>query len=301
MKWAGLGIAIVMVGLVGLELWPLEVKRTTAVEDKSQVSDLCQDYLAKHDYKPDRVVILLHGFTNCPKQFVPLAQKLYMSGDNVYIPRLPYHGYTDRLSSEIAKLDADKLAQSVTDSIEVAGKWGNKTVVVGLSGGAVMAGWAGQNVDGIDKVVLIAPNFAYWDRPLWIRKLNIVALLTLPNLWVWWDDKTKDQIPGPQYAYPRFSSRAVGQIFKMGYVTTTQAREVPPKTLDFTLVLTEGDKAISRQAAVDVLNLWSKNGTKTEVYEFPKELNLPHDMIDVNQPNQRTDVVYAKLMELVRD
>jgi len=39
-----------------------------------------------------RVIVLLHGLTDSPRQFERLAYLLYADGNNVYVPRLPEHG-----------------------------------------------------------------------------------------------------------------------------------------------------------------------------------------------------------------
>ena len=52
----------------------------------------CASRLLTHGEKTDVVVVLIHGLTNCPKQFVDLGEEIYDRGANVLILRMPYHG-----------------------------------------------------------------------------------------------------------------------------------------------------------------------------------------------------------------
>ncbi|HEU4333668.1 MAG TPA: hypothetical protein VFT32_04175, partial [Candidatus Eisenbacteria bacterium] len=70
--------------------------RVRAGED-STVNGDCLPRLLTHGGKTERAVVLLHGFTNCPKQFDSLAAILYARGFNVYLPRMPRHGLADRM------------------------------------------------------------------------------------------------------------------------------------------------------------------------------------------------------------
>ena len=43
-----------------------------------------------------------------------------------------------------------------------------------------------------------------------------------------------------------------------------------------------------------------KNPGRVSIYEFPKALGIPHDMIDPNQPDAKTQITYPKVLELLR-
>mgnify|MGYP001818337677 CR=1 FL=1 len=46
--------------------------------------------------------------------------------------------------------------------------------------------------------------------------LDLAAILSLPNFFVWWDPATKADRPGPDYAYPGFATTAVGGLMRLG-------------------------------------------------------------------------------------
>jgi carboxylesterase len=43
-----------------------------------------------------------------------------------------------------------------------------------------------------------------------------------------------------------------------------------------------------------------KNPGRVSFYEFPKALGIPHDMIDPNQPDAKTQITYPKVLEFLR-
>jgi hypothetical protein len=48
-----------------------------------------------------------------------------------------------------------------------------------------------------------------------------------------------------------------------------------------------------------VIKTWQARQANLTTFEFDADLELPHDLIDPNQPAQRIDVVYPRLIELV--
>ena len=64
--------------------------------------------LRDHGHRSPRAVVLIHGFTDSPKQFADLADSLYARGDNVLVPRLPHHSERGKNVSELARLTASE-------------------------------------------------------------------------------------------------------------------------------------------------------------------------------------------------
>jgi hypothetical protein len=44
----------------------------------------------------------------------------------------------------------------------------------------------------------------------------------------------------------------------------------------------------------------AKNPMRGSIYEFPEALGVPHDMIDPNQPDAKTQITYPKVLDLLR-
>src|SRR5579859_6039497 len=70
---------------------------------------LCHTQLLTHGQKTERVIAFIHGYTNCPMQFAPLAEAFYQRGYNTLTVLMPHHGLTDRLTDEHRRLTAEEL------------------------------------------------------------------------------------------------------------------------------------------------------------------------------------------------
>ena len=93
--------------------------------------------------------MLFHGLTNCPQQFDEFAQLLHARGDNVYVPRLPYHGDTNRLTRAIGNITvADIEARGDRSGAARRAVSATRVNALGLSLGATMALWLAQTGGG---------------------------------------------------------------------------------------------------------------------------------------------------------
>jgi alpha-beta hydrolase superfamily lysophospholipase len=86
----------------------IEIAKGLQDLDGPNVNPVCHTRLYTHGRQTERALVLLHGFTNCPRQFDDLGKDFFARGWNVLIPRYPRHGYTDRLNTAIAELPADR-------------------------------------------------------------------------------------------------------------------------------------------------------------------------------------------------
>src|SRR5215472_6197300 len=65
--------------------------RVQAREEADQtLNPVCRSKLYTHGNKKERVIVLMHGMTNCPQQFVDFAPKFFEQGYNVLVPRMPH-------------------------------------------------------------------------------------------------------------------------------------------------------------------------------------------------------------------
>lgn len=267
------------------------------------VNSVCEARLLTHGEKTERVVILLHGFTNCPQMWVKFGEELFATGSNVLIPRLPRHGLADRLTRSLAHLTGDELRTCVEDAAQEASELGRKVTVAGLSLGAVLAAHLAIKSDLVDRSVMIAPLFAAPGMPIPVSDaLGFAAEHLLPNLFIWWDREKKADIVGPPYAYPRFATRGYAAMLQLGDQVRRAAKDRPPKVRDLRVVINAADPAVNNQATEDLVRTWRGHGSEVQVHVFPKEMGLLHDLIDPTQLQQRTDVVYPVLRDwMTRD
>jgi esterase/lipase len=264
------------------------------------VSTECRSILLEHGHRTGRVILFFHGITNCPMQFAALGQRLYERGVNVYIPRLPHHGLADRMTTDLANLDATELARFAGRELELAGGLGDTVVVCGLSLGAVLTAYLAQHRPEVSLAVPIAPLLGPAMAPAWAARPLTRAALVLPNRFVWWDAKKREDLPGPKRVYPRFATRAMAETMRLGALVVDDAAQSAPVGRQIVMVTVGGDPAVNNQANAALVRAWqARGGDRISAYEFPRSLHLGHDVIDPDQPYQRIGVVYPILEKIL--
>ncbi len=312
---------IILLLLAWLLFWPVDMKdiSTTRImqalnyedaidmvgvverKDDASINPVCKTKLLTHGQQTERVVVLFHGFTNCPKQFELLGKQLFDLGYNVYIPRLPYHGLEDRMNTEFEKLNAADLWATTNESINIAVGLGKHVSIAGLSSSGVAVGLAAQNRTDVDLAMVIAPSLGSYDIPAWATPPFRNVILRIPNWYRWWDDVEKDVLEGPGYVYPRYSTRAFGEVVRLGSKLLQESERLPLSAKKVIVVTTAADKAINRDLLQELVKNWeARMPTVVTEYEFPLELKITHDMIDPNQPDQHIDQVYPELIKLLQ-
>ncbi len=100
--------------------------------------------MLSHGEQTARSIVLFHGLTACPFQYHELAQLYFDEGYNVYVPRLPYHGYVDRTGNHLADLTAENLFAVMDPALDLAAGLGDEVTMAGLSLGGNVAAAGGQ-------------------------------------------------------------------------------------------------------------------------------------------------------------
>src|SRR6266540_2041743 len=279
------------------------VKALQDEDNRDLVRDVCITKLYDHGTQAEHVIILLHGFTNCPEQFNELGRQYYESGYNVFIPRMPYHGLTDRLTEELVKLTAENLAAFGDTVIDIAHGLGKKITVMGISGSGTLVAWLAQNRADIDFAFAIAPLFGLAFIPPSFTKLFERLALLLPNFFLWWDPRTKGDNPySIYYAYPRYPTRALVEIIRLGMITRAQAEKSPPAAENIIIVMNESEPAVSNAEILKLLESWKRHGkTYLSEYYFEKNMKLPHDIITPGTPGVLIGDVHPRLIAVVKD
>lgn len=265
----------------------------------SLVNPLCRTRLLTHGEKAPRAIVLFHGFTNCPRQFDRLGLQFARLGFNVLIPRQPRHGLRDRMTTALGTLTAEDWAATAEEAIDIAHGLGDRVSVAGLSTSGIVVGWLAQNRPDIDRAMLIAPSFAPKKVPLNVSRRLTSILLAVPNFFVWWDSERKQDVPGPEQAYPRFASRSLAEAYRLGHITLDQARRSKPAARSIVIVTTAMDEGVNNQATEVLARRWHARGANVRTFEFADSLGMHHDMIDPDQPYQRVDLAYPLILDLM--
>ena len=268
-------------------------------QEASDHNPVCQTQFMSHGEKTQRAIVFIHGYTNCPFQFVELGKLFYQQGYNVLIVPLPSHGLADRMTEELAQLKAEELATYADEVVDIAQGLGEHVTVAGISGGGVVTGWIAQNRSDVDLAVLISPAFGYAQVPPGLTLPAAKIYLLLPNSFEWWNEELRENNP-PSHAYPRYSTRALAQLLRLSLVIQAQARQGEPMASEILVVTNANDQSVSMPLIQKAVGLWREyRGSDLQTYEFPAALGLDHDLIDPSHPDERIDIVYPQLIDLI--
>jgi esterase/lipase len=274
--------------------------RLQAREAGLALSPGCASEFMSHGQKIERVIVLLHGYRNCPEQFHQLGLIFHNLGYNVLIPRMPHHGLADVLTSEQAQLTADELAIHVTEAVDIAQGLGEQVSVAGISTGGILTGWVAQNRADVNQAVLIAPVFGLYTIPAHFLTPATNLFLTLPNFFLWQDDKLKASVPNPPQVYPQNSTRALSQILQLGFAVRAAARQAPPAASTILVITNANDDAVDNWVTSELVASWRNSGfTNLQTYEFKAELGLDHDLVDAIHPKQKIELVYPVIVKMI--
>jgi carboxylesterase len=79
-----------------------------------------------------------------------------------------------------------------------------------------------------------------------------------------------------------------------------ESRILPPRCPSILVVTSASDTAANNEVTDQLVANWRRlRPASVETFQFPADKQVPHDFIDPNQPNQRIDIVYPKIIELL--
>lgn len=268
--------------------------------DGDDVNPVCRSQLLTHGVRVERAIVLMHGMTNCPAQYTDLAPLFFERGYNVLIPRMPRNGLTDLNTDDLKNLTPQELTLHGDQVMDIARGLGEQVTVVGLSGSAVITAWLAQFRADLDKAVAVAPVFGI--LPNWPglgTGANHAAsglLNVMPNI------MTQSIMPfkeGPAHGYLGFASHGLSRTMDLGAVIFKAAQTTPPAARRALVVMNDADPAVNNAMIRDLAARWKKTAPdRVEFYTFPASMKLIHDIIDPQQKQQQTALVYPILLDL---
>ncbi len=263
--------------------------------DDSVVSPGGRTLLLAHGHRTSRAIVLLHGFTNSPRQFLEIGQTLYAEGDNVLMPRLPHHAEDHGDVSVLKRITAEALRNCADTAVDEAIGLGDTVIVVGLSAGGTMAAWAGQYRPEVRRVVLIAPALELTHVPELLQRPLLNLGLRIPNVTRAEprDTTTPDRNKG-------FTTRAIAQVLRLGADVRHRAEVAPPAVRDAEILINASDRTVASGPSFELARSWGTHGAHVHVYEFPDSLRLPHDVIDARHAGANPAASYPVVLALVR-
>ncbi len=266
---------------------------------RGDIDEKCLPYVLTHGQRTERSIILFHGLTACPFQYHELAQLFYDAGYNVFVPRLPRHGYLDRTANALAELTAEELAAMMDVTADLAAGLGEEVTMAGLSLGGNVAAQGGQLRGDLRLAVPMSPALGFRFVPnLLTPALTRLILGLSPDIYIWWDPINKADFQA-ESGYPGFSLRALGEIYRLGLAVQALADKQPPAAQAQLVIDNWGDPAVNLGAIEALAVAWKRNGGAVATYRFPLLPWLPHDFISTDAVGANTDYTYPRLIELI--
>ncbi|MFN3591605.1 MAG: hypothetical protein ACK4TG_05400, partial [Thermaurantiacus sp.] len=272
---------------------------TLASRDGPEIIDICHSRLLAGAARARRAVVIFHGLSSCPHAQVEIIPRLHDEGCAVLVARMPYHGMRDNKSDSLRHYLGPVIVAHVDEVIDIAAGLGDELVVAGISGGAVLAGWAAQNRPEVMEAVLIAPFYGmatFGDR---FNMLLMRLLLLLPNISIWKNPLKGSRSEAPPHNMVRQSSRGVADMMRVGLATRRLALNGRAQGGQVLLVLNDADIAISNEVAEHMGQAFAAGGTPVKRVRIPKHYQLPHELIDPVQIGDKAAIVNPALTALL--
>jgi esterase/lipase len=270
------------------------VARRQAADD-SVVAQGGRSVLLTHGRRTPRAYILLHGFTNSPSQFLDVGERLFATGDNVYMPRLPHHAERVAPVSQLSRVNADELTMFADSIVDVARGLGDSVVVAGMSAGGAISAWIAQWRADVQRAVLIAPAIAVGLLSDEHAQELVDLASALPNI----RRTTRPDTTRPDMVQGT-TSRGLSEVLRLGQRVRDQAVDRAPRVKDIAFLLNARDRTVSERAAVDLAQSWFDRGAAVRVYKFPAALRLPHNVMEQTGRGGNTEIVYPVVTALAR-
>ena len=212
------------------------IVRAQAADRDPRIADRGHSIALLHGSQTETAVVIFHGFTDSPKRMRLLAQAYYAAGANVWVPRAPYHGYEDRMTTDQSLITATKLRDYADDAVDVGAGLGRKVVVAGPSGGGALSLWALAERSEVTSAVVVSPFLhPKAGLPVWAMKPLARYLAVGPDFYHWWDPVLKGssaRIEKDPNAYPRASVRAMLSYLTIGrWLSNHISTAEPPRGL----------------------------------------------------------------------
>jgi pimeloyl-ACP methyl ester carboxylesterase len=249
--------------------------------------------LRVHGHRTARAFILFHGLTNSPYQYRDLTDSIFNAGDNVFVPRLPWHALPGGTQRELARITATELRDVADVSVDIASGLGDTVVVFGLSLGGTMAAWVAQ-FRRVDRVVIAAPALGVSHVAAALETPMMNLGLRLPNY-------AHDDPPDPLRPdrMPGWCSRGIAQMMELGLAARRGASERAPRTRDIRMLVNAHDPTVNRTLIDDLVASWRATDARVATYELSDTLRLPHDVVDPTEPGAKPSVTERVILAMM--
>lgn len=288
----GIILGVVIIGALAFYFWPENdsylqkgtpqkvsydesLRRFEAAkQQESQRAVVTAKYtqLLTHGKKSQKAVVMFHGITADPSQFTGLAQHFFDAGYNVYIPLTPHHGTANK--KDHGAVTSHELVDFVNQSITTATGLGEEIGVIGLSGGGVLATWAGEYRPEVTRVLSLSPFYEpapekapKWQLPL-LRKVYGWGIL--PDTFI--EPATPKDAP--------FSYHALGNYLAL--VQNFRISDTAKQLKQFSVVISDSDDQIDLPLAHSLpTRITTANDIPYIERRLPADWKVKHDIVSL--------------------
>ncbi len=225
--------------------------------------------------------VLLHGLTASPPAWRALAASLHGGGATVVVPRLLLHGYENRMTRALRRLDPEPLVADVAAILAQVAQLGEPITLAGHSLGATLAIDAALRVPAVARVVAVAPFLGIAGVPLEVHPLLLGVMAAIPNLFLWWDPIKRERLE-PAHGYPRYPLRALATGIAIADAARASTHR-PPHAHGIDLVLNEDESSVNNRTAMKLARGWRGAGASVAVHHL-HGLGWSHDIIEPARP-----------------
>jgi hypothetical protein len=96
------------------------------------------------------------------------------------------------------------------------------------------------------------------------------------------------------------STRGLGQVLRLGDRVRSDAQRSPAQTKQIAFLLNENDRTVSDEASIEVARSWETGPSLVSVYQFPRELKLPHNTMELTDKGGNLEIVLPVVEALAR-
>jgi len=261
-------------------------------EQKMDLQDGSRSYFlpAENRDDPRGTVVLLHGWSAGTWQYENMAKDLQNKGYNVYVPRLPGHGFRNADGTDnpnyIPRSGQEHLYTEFADRVyHEASSTGAPVHVVGLSGGgAVALDIAGRYPD-IKGAVAYDPflNSGDWKARTLLGTAGVLdrfsfgqASRLLSNIPVVFDGPKRDH---EEWGRPGHFNFNAEQMFALSSYGRQAANNAAKSDVPIQVITSDSEKGLVDRGLIGTAFWGGKGEQRNGWYNFAEEENVPHAMV----------------------
>ncbi|MFT2092372.1 alpha/beta hydrolase [Paraglaciecola sp. 2405UD69-4] len=246
-------------------------------------------YILHHGAKTEKVMVLFHGLSDSPFYFRSIAKAVYQEGFNVVVALLPGHGKIDPDADMEDSELADRWRSHIAKVTAISEQLGDKIYLGGFStGGALATEYILQHPEKVSGLTLFSGALALDPNVEFMANIWGIQLLAK-----FLDGDYQSENANP-YKYPQVARFAAFELVEVIF----SVRELLEKGAKVDLPIFAAHSTADRTTPiVGVKSLMEYNQATSVLYELPKELEICHADVVINEEQVSEIGIDGSLLE----